>query len=110
MSIEPLPVPLRELPNGTIRIGDSRIALERVIEEYLNGSTPEQIVENFDTLRLADVYAVLAYYLTHQREVEEYLRRQDQEAEAVRHLIEASQPPRPGFLAELLARRARREL
>ena len=35
MTIEPLPIPLREDETGTIRVGGTRSPLERVIEAYL---------------------------------------------------------------------------
>ena len=67
--IEPQPVPLRRDDSGAIRIGDSRVLLELVIEAYLDGVTPEAIVRRFENLRLADVYAVINYYLNHSEEV-----------------------------------------
>ena len=109
LAIETLPVPLRQDETGTIRVGDSRIPLERVVESYLDGATPETIVDWFDTLRLADVYAVIAYYLDHKDQVQDYICRQDAVAAEVRRKIEAAQPPRPGLREELLARRARME-
>lgn len=107
--LEPRPVPLTRLDNGVLRVTGSRIPLERIIECYKAGETPEGIVESYDTLRLSDVYALISYYLDHTEAVEEYIREQDQEAEAIRRMIEASQPPRPGLREELLARWARRE-
>lgn len=107
MSFEPLPIPLRMDETGSIRVGNTRVLLELVIHAYEDGSTPEGIVDSFDSLRLADVYAVIAYYLQNRQQVDEYLKRRDQEAEAIRREIEANQPPRPGFKEELLARWAR---
>jgi len=46
-----------------------------------DGATPETIVQRYSTLALPDVYAVLAYYLRHPNEVEEYLARREQKAE-----------------------------
>jgi len=107
--IEPQPVPLRRDDFGAIRIGDSRVLLELVIEAYLDGATPETIVQWFGNLRLADVYAVISYYLNHFEEVKDYLRQREELASEVRRKIEAYQPQRPHFREELLARRARRE-
>ena len=69
-------------------------------------ATPEVIVQSYDTLKLPDVYAVLAYYLTHRDEVHAYLARRAAEADALRREIEAVQPARPD-LRERLLRRAR---
>jgi uncharacterized protein (DUF433 family) len=107
--IKPQPVPLRRDDSGAIRIGDSRVLLELVIEAYLDGATPETIVQWFESLRLADVYAVISYYLNHSEEVKDYLRQREEMAAEVMRKIEASQPQRPHFREELLARRARRE-
>jgi uncharacterized protein (DUF433 family) len=105
LTLEPRAVPLTRLENGVYRVTGTRIPLERIVECYQEGLTPEDIVRDFDTLRLSDVYAVLSYYLDHKNAVEEYMREQDEEAEALRRMIEANQPQRPGR-EELLARRA----
>jgi len=103
------PIPLRLDDQGGIRVGDTRILLELVIDAYREGATPETIVRWFDSLQLGDVYAVISYYLKHKDEVEDYLRRREDLAAEVRRTIEAGQPSRPDFRAELLARRARME-
>src|SRR5947199_1654561 len=107
--IESQPVPLDQDETGAIRVGKTRVLLELVIEAYLDGATPETIVQWFESLRLADVYAVISYYLNHSEEIKEYLRQRQEVAEEVRRKIEAHQPQRPRFREELLARRARRE-
>jgi hypothetical protein len=57
----------------------------------------------YDTLDLGEVFAVIAFYLAHTPEFDKYLRKCDDEAEAVRHEIEASQPSPPSK-DELLTR------
>lgn len=106
VTVAPVAVPLRQDATGALRIGDSQVLLEMVVRAFRKGATPEGIVQSFDTLKLADVYAVLAYYLAHQDEVEAYMRRNDAEAQAIRHQIEATQPPRTE-LRERLLRRAK---
>src|SRR6266542_4027237 len=73
--------PLHEDATGALRIGDSRVLLELVIRAFQDGATPEAIVQRYSTLALPDVYAVLAYYLRHPKEIEEYLARREQNAE-----------------------------
>ncbi len=106
---EPLavPVPLRREATGAIRVGQSRVLLELVIRAFHEGATPEAIVESYDTLKLADVYAVISFYLAHPDAIEDYLRERDAAAEITRRKIEASQPTR-AHLRELLLTRARR--
>lgn len=106
LTIEPVAVPLRQDAEGVIRVGDSRVLLELVICAFQKGATPESIVQSYDTLKLADVYAVLAYYLTHQQEVDAYVRRCEDESDELRRRIEAAQPDQTG-LRERLMRRAK---
>jgi uncharacterized protein (DUF433 family) len=109
LTIEAQPVPLRPDEGGAIRVADTRVLLELVIEAYLDGATPETIVQWFDSLRLADVYMVISYFLNHEGEIKEYLRQREELAAEVRRKIEAAQPSRPNFRQELLARRAHME-
>src|SRR5215213_10253425 len=91
LSLKARPVPLDRLPNGVFRVAGTRIGLDLVIGAYKCGQTPEQIVEAYDSLRLADVYSLIAYYLDYTEQVEQYLREEDEQAEELRRLIEASQ-------------------
>ena len=97
--------PLRMDEGGAVRVGNTRISLDLIVEQYENGMTPEDMVRAYDTLVLADVHAVLAYYLRHRDEVRAYLKGRTEEAEALRAKIEAERPRIS--LEELLARRAR---
>jgi len=101
MPPQPDPVPLRDDGGGGLRVGKTRVSLDTVIEEYDQGAGPESIVSAYPTLELADVYAVIAYYLRHQGEVREYLRKRDEEAAELRREIEAHSA---GLRARLLAR------
>ena len=98
-----LPVPLREDPPGVFRVGNTRVLLELVLHAYQRGVSPQDIVRMYETLDLGDVFAVIAFYLAHPVEIDEYLRRCDEEADTIRRKIEASQPPGPSK-DELLAR------
>jgi uncharacterized protein (DUF433 family) len=84
------PVPLTLVEGGTIRLTGTRISLESVIYQYRQGSTAEQIQESFPSLKLADIYAAISYYLNHRAEVDDYLRQQETRAEDVRQQIESS--------------------
>jgi nucleoside-diphosphate-sugar epimerase len=104
-----LPIPLREDPPGVFRVGKSRVLLELVIRAHQRGKSPLEIVQMYDALHVGDVYAVIAYYLAHPAEVDAYLRRCDEEAEATRRKIEATQKPGP-TKEELLARDKSRKI
>jgi uncharacterized protein (DUF433 family) len=99
--------PLRVDEGGAVRVGNTRVSLDLVVEQYENGMTPEDMVRAYDTLVLADVHAVIAYYLRHRDEVRTYLKRRAEEAEALRAKIEAERPRISP--EELLARRRARE-
>jgi uncharacterized protein (DUF433 family) len=103
------PVPLREDGRGGFRVGDSRVPLDVVLDEYENGADPESIVHAYPTLHLADVYAVIAYYLRHQDEVKAYLREREAKAAELRREIESQQADRGELRAKLLARRPQQE-
>jgi uncharacterized protein (DUF433 family) len=96
--------PLRVDEGSAVRVGKSRISLDLVVEQYENGMTPEDMVRAYDTLELADVHAVIAYYLRHREEVQAYLKRREEQAEALRAKIEAERPR--VSRQELLARRS----
>jgi len=104
------PLPLRIDEHGVIRVGVSQVLLDVVIREFNNGAEPEAIAHGFPTLDLADVYAVIAYYLRHRQEIDDYLQGRRQEAEQLRQEIEAKQPSRVDLRAKLLARKAQMDL
>src|SRR5947209_6578272 len=79
-----LSVPLWEEPPGVLRVGQSRVLLELVVRAYQRGASPQEIVRMYDSLALGDVFAVLAYYLAHPADIDEYLRKCDEDAAAVR--------------------------
>ena len=82
-------VPLTITEFGTLRVGRSRVSLDSVVYHYEQGATAERIAESFPSLDLADIYAVIAYYLANRESVEEYLRRQEAEADALQQQIES---------------------
>jgi uncharacterized protein (DUF433 family) len=96
--------PLRETDDGVVRIAGTRIPLERVVRAFLAGMTPEQISQNFDVLRIEDVYAVVNFYLHHRDEVDAYMKAAEQDALRTRHEIEKQFDP-TGIRARLLAPR-----
>jgi len=82
-------MPLRLTEDGTIRIADSRVSLDSVLQHYKLGASAEQIVQKFPALDLADVYAAISYYLNNEDTVEEYLREQEARGNQLQQKIEA---------------------
>lgn len=85
-------VPLTTDAEGVIRVGGTRVTLDTVVAAYRRGDTPEQIAQDYSSLQVADIYAVIAYYLRHQDEVAAYLERREQQADAVRQKFQALFP------------------
>ena len=104
------PVPLRVDEHGVIRVGDSQVLLDVVLREFHNGAEPETIAHGYPTLDLADVYGVIAYYLRHRQEIDDYICTRRHQAETLRQDIEATQPSRTELRDKLLARKAQMEL
>jgi uncharacterized protein (DUF433 family) len=86
-------VPLRIDEHGKIRVGSTRVLLEFVIHAFQQGETAEGILDSYPALKLAEVYAVLAYYLAHRTEVDAYVQQADQRAERIQRETEAAYSP-----------------
>ena len=100
-------IPLAKDANGVFRVGGSRVTLDAVVHAFERGATAEEIVQDFPTLRLSDVYQVIGYYLKHGPELVDYLERR---ANVERELLEDHKEewsPR-GLRKRLLARRISR--
>lgn len=104
LTIETEQPPLRIDNTGTVRVGATRVTLDTVINAYQSGASAETIVSQYSTLKLADVYAVIAYYLRHRDQVDAYLHERGRDAEEVRRKIE-SDPRTQQIRERLLARR-----
>jgi len=112
--VEPLPAlaiasepsSLRTDAHGVVRVGNTRVPIDTVIYYFLAGCSPEEIVDRFDTLDLADVHATIGYYLRHREEVDRYLEELERYAEKVSALVEARQGDSRFTRERLLARRA----
>lgn len=89
---DPLEIPVRVDADGTMRIGDTRVPIQTVVYAFRQGDTPEQMVDSFPVLTLAEIYAVLAYYLRERETVDAYIQRQEAIAEEIRRENQARFP------------------
>jgi uncharacterized protein (DUF433 family) len=97
-------IPLGKDESGVYRVGRTRVTLDLVVRAFNRGATPEEIVQDYPTLELPDVYQVIGYYLKHSKEIGEYLaRREHNEDELLATNLERWSPP--GLRDRLLARR-----
>jgi uncharacterized protein (DUF433 family) len=103
-ALAPEPAPLAADKDGVVRVGGTRVTLDSVITAFNHGCTAEEIVYKYPTLRLEDVYTVIAYYLWHRAEIDAYLAEEHRLAEKLQREIEAAFP-KDRIRERLLARR-----
>jgi len=97
-------IPLRTDPAGVVRVGNTRVTLDTVVSAFHDGATAEEIVQQYPSLNLADVYCVIGYYLRRTSDVEAYIQKRKTDAKASRYQNETRFDP-SGVRARLLARR-----
>jgi uncharacterized protein (DUF433 family) len=100
-------LPLAADADGVVRVRGTRVTLDTVVEAFVEGATAEQIVHQYPSLDLADIYSVIGYYLRQRSAVEAYLAQRQRAAAAVRQQNEARFDPH-GIRDRLLARRVAR--
>lgn len=99
-------VPLDTDRDGVVRVGRTRVTLDTVIAAFKEGAAAEEIVYRYPTLNLADVYAVISYYLRRPQEVEAYLTQRKQLADNV-HRKYKTKFDMAGIRERLLARQTK---
>ena len=105
LEIGPASVPLATTPDGAICVAETRVTLDTVVAAFCEGATAEEIAQQYPSLPLHAVYAVITYYLQRTTEVEAYLRTRAQDAQRVRRENETLSDP-SGIRTRLLARPA----
>jgi len=83
--------------NGALRIAGTRVSLASVVIHFQEGQTPEQIVESFPTVTLAQAYGAIAYYLENEEPIKDYLAQ-------IKREFERKVPPLSQQNPELFAR------
>jgi uncharacterized protein (DUF433 family) len=64
------PIPLSTDADGVIRVAETRVTLDTLVDTFMTGASPEEIAQDFPVLQLDDIYAVVTYYLRHRAEVD----------------------------------------
>jgi uncharacterized protein (DUF433 family) len=101
--IQSPPVPLMPDEHGVLRVGNTRVPIDTVVYSFNQSASPEEIVMSYTTLDLADVYAVINYYLYNRAEVDAYIRQREKESTQIRDENERRNPS-AGLRERLLAR------
>ena len=73
LTLKAQPVPLVADGDGVVRVAKTRVTLDTVIAAFHDGLTAEEIIEQYPSLELGPVYAVISYYLCQRVEVDAYL-------------------------------------
>jgi uncharacterized protein (DUF433 family) len=97
-------IPLSKDAHGVYRVGGSRVTLDLVVRAFNRGATPEEIAQDFPSLKLPDIYQVIGYYLKHGSELAEYFDRRNREEREMLEAYREEWSPR-GLRERLLARR-----
>ena len=70
--------------DGGYYVAGTRISLDSIVQCFNEGLSPEAILEEFESLTLAQVYGEIAFYLENQAAVDVYRMRQEQRFRAMR--------------------------
>jgi len=103
-TIAPVPVPLWWDEHGRLMIVGHRIAFETIVHHYRRSRSAEAVRHSYPALPLADIHVLLAYYLRHQDEIDDYVAERGRLGEEARARHEAEHLPEPELRAKLLAR------
>ena len=101
-------VPLREIEEGDVRVGNTKVALEGIISAYWQGYTPEEIQWCYDVVSLGDIYSVIGYYLHRKDEVDQFMQESDEDWDRFVEELE-SQPGAREFYDRVREYRRQRE-
>jgi uncharacterized protein (DUF433 family) len=82
-----------QTPEGGWRITGTRVSLDSVVHAFWNGSSPEQVADDFPSLSLEQVYGALAFYLHNKAEIDRYMAEQAVRWEQFRKESEAAHGP-----------------
>jgi uncharacterized protein (DUF433 family) len=89
-----------EQRDGNYYVAGTRISLDSIVHAFRSGESPETICQNFELLRLEEVYGAIAYYLANRAEFDAFLTRQSEKWAEGRRNAE----PLPANLREKLTR------
>jgi uncharacterized protein (DUF433 family) len=98
-------IPLVQNEAGDMYIEGSRVFLEHVVEKFNAGKTPDEIQQDYPSLTLADIYAVVAYYLRHRQDVDDYVQRQAQRSKDMASMVASYGSSSSSVRAKVIAKR-----
>src|SRR5258708_11394373 len=78
---------------GVWRIANTRVSLDSIVIAFDEGHSAETIQQQYPALSLEEVYGAIAFYLSNQGEIREYLKQQDKLWEEERRKNRAAPNP-----------------
>jgi uncharacterized protein (DUF433 family) len=87
------PAPLFTDEDGVVRVGGTRVRLDTVVYAFNQGASAEEILQQYPSLALANIYATIGYYLRHRKSVDDYLKEQQHAHDRVRQFNESRSDP-----------------
>ena len=109
LPLQPERPPLRVDAGGAVRVGNSRISLDLIVEQYENGMTPDDMILRLRYLALGRCLRRNRLLSAAQRRSADLLKRRREEADSLRAKIEAepahlarrpARPPQHGILVK----------
>jgi uncharacterized protein (DUF433 family) len=70
-----------EQRNGGYYVVGTRISLDSVVSSFNEGQSPDAIQENFPSLKRAQIFGAIAFYLDNQAGIDNYLEETEREFE-----------------------------
>lgn len=59
--------------NGGLYLAGTGVSLDSVVIRFQEGASPEKIAHSFSTLKLSQIYGVIAYYLENEKAIKDYI-------------------------------------
>jgi uncharacterized protein (DUF433 family) len=59
--------------NGGLYVAGTDVSLDSLVIRFLEGASPDKIAQSFPTLKLSQVYGVIAYYLENEKTINDYI-------------------------------------
>lgn len=87
--------------DGGYWIEGTRVSLDSIVYDFLDGMSPDTIAENFPVLTLEEVYGAITFYLANRGEVDAYLRGTDAQFESFQNRVRTEYPQLNRKLEEL---------
>ena len=76
-----------------IRLRGTRVGIETLLSEYLDGALPEEIAVNYPPVTLEQIHATITYYLSHRSVLDQYLQRWGAQGNEARRLQKNARSP-----------------